>query len=384
MALGDLADPAVAETLVAQAVARFGGLDVLVSNAGFADRTAFAELTDAAMTASVEAIQGAFFRLARAARAASEGGTRCARGGGVQLRRPRVPHRHAGVRRVRRGEGGAGGAGARAGDRTGAVRRDGERGGAWFHPQGSLARMPRSIRNGCAGSSPACRSAAWDCRTRWRRRSRSLPHRQRATSPARRCMSMAGWSSDAGADAASSWVMGFACAQPILRHRGSNASVMGPWDGLSASETHHHCNPQRLPFSPPAPCARQRHRSPGATGARTRHRAAVATAWPASSDAGCRIVRRGQQQDHQIHRLLIDRGEIDRPCKSNEQHEASRQSRPAAHAAARTPCPVRWTPGSRAPATPRRSTGYPARAPSPPARQLLQQLRLVGQHASRR
>ena len=67
VALGDLADPTVAGALVAQAVARFGGLDVLVSNAGFADRTAFAELTDAAMTASVEAIQGAFFRLARAA-----------------------------------------------------------------------------------------------------------------------------------------------------------------------------------------------------------------------------------------------------------------------------------------------------------------------------
>ncbi len=65
--LGDLADDMVAAALVAQAVARFGGLDVLVSNAGFADRTAFAELTDAAMTASIEAIQGAFFRLARAA-----------------------------------------------------------------------------------------------------------------------------------------------------------------------------------------------------------------------------------------------------------------------------------------------------------------------------
>src|SRR5262245_45741562 len=49
--LGDLADPAVAGALVAQAVARFGGLDVLISNAGFADRTAFTELTDAAMAA---------------------------------------------------------------------------------------------------------------------------------------------------------------------------------------------------------------------------------------------------------------------------------------------------------------------------------------------
>ena len=67
VALGDLAEPTVADALVALAVTQFGGLNVLVSNAGFADRTAFADLTDAAMTASVEAIHGAFFRLARAA-----------------------------------------------------------------------------------------------------------------------------------------------------------------------------------------------------------------------------------------------------------------------------------------------------------------------------
>lgn len=67
VALGDLAAPDVAAALVAQAVTQFGGLDVLVSNAGFADRTPLSVLTDAAMTASVEAIQGAFFRLARAA-----------------------------------------------------------------------------------------------------------------------------------------------------------------------------------------------------------------------------------------------------------------------------------------------------------------------------
>jgi 3-oxoacyl-[acyl-carrier protein] reductase len=65
--LGDLADAPVAAMLVARAVARFGRLDVLISNAGFADRTALAELTDAAVTASMEAIHGAFFRLARAA-----------------------------------------------------------------------------------------------------------------------------------------------------------------------------------------------------------------------------------------------------------------------------------------------------------------------------
>ena len=65
--LGDLAEPTVADAIVSQAVEHFGGLDVLISNAGFADRTALSELTDAAMTASMEAIHGAFFRLARAA-----------------------------------------------------------------------------------------------------------------------------------------------------------------------------------------------------------------------------------------------------------------------------------------------------------------------------
>jgi NAD(P)-dependent dehydrogenase (short-subunit alcohol dehydrogenase family) len=65
--LADLATSDAAEMLVREAVTRFGGLDVLISNAGFADRTPIASLTDAAMTASVEAIQGAFFRLARAA-----------------------------------------------------------------------------------------------------------------------------------------------------------------------------------------------------------------------------------------------------------------------------------------------------------------------------
>lgn len=67
VALGDLSEPATAGAIVAQAADRFGGLDVLVSNAGFADRTKFADQTDAGMMRSIEAIQGAFFRLAQAA-----------------------------------------------------------------------------------------------------------------------------------------------------------------------------------------------------------------------------------------------------------------------------------------------------------------------------
>lgn len=65
--LGDLVQPDVAGALIAEATARFGALDVLISNAGFADRTALAQLSDAAMARSLEAIQTAFFRLARAA-----------------------------------------------------------------------------------------------------------------------------------------------------------------------------------------------------------------------------------------------------------------------------------------------------------------------------
>ncbi len=65
--LADLASPGAAADTVARTVGLFGRLDVLISNAGFADRTPIADLTDAAMASSVDAILGAFFRLARAA-----------------------------------------------------------------------------------------------------------------------------------------------------------------------------------------------------------------------------------------------------------------------------------------------------------------------------
>jgi 3-oxoacyl-[acyl-carrier protein] reductase len=66
--LGDLAERETARALVDAVGARFGRLDVLVSNAGFADRTPLAELDDAGASRSVDSIQGAFLRLVRAAR----------------------------------------------------------------------------------------------------------------------------------------------------------------------------------------------------------------------------------------------------------------------------------------------------------------------------
>lgn len=66
VALGDLADPATAKYLAREAEQRFGALDVLVANAGFADRTRFDELSDEAYGRSSDAIEWGFFRLARA------------------------------------------------------------------------------------------------------------------------------------------------------------------------------------------------------------------------------------------------------------------------------------------------------------------------------
>lgn len=65
--LGDIADPALPEALVAGAVARFGGLDVVVANAGFADKTRLADLTDAGFARSLDTVLWAFLRLSRAA-----------------------------------------------------------------------------------------------------------------------------------------------------------------------------------------------------------------------------------------------------------------------------------------------------------------------------
>ena len=65
--LGDLAAPDTAAALVAHAIASFGRLDVVIANAGFADRTPAETLTDEAFDRSIQAMQTGFLRLARAA-----------------------------------------------------------------------------------------------------------------------------------------------------------------------------------------------------------------------------------------------------------------------------------------------------------------------------
>ena len=65
---GDLAQPGTGGRLVEETVARFGKLDVVVSNAGFADRRLIGEIDRAAWDASLAAMTSAFFDLASAAK----------------------------------------------------------------------------------------------------------------------------------------------------------------------------------------------------------------------------------------------------------------------------------------------------------------------------
>jgi len=67
VALGDLGDAALPEHLVATAVDAFGGLDALVANAGWADKTPLTEIELAEIDRAAQGIAGAFVRLARAA-----------------------------------------------------------------------------------------------------------------------------------------------------------------------------------------------------------------------------------------------------------------------------------------------------------------------------
>jgi 3-oxoacyl-[acyl-carrier protein] reductase len=65
---GDLAQPGTGMRLVEETVARFGKLDGIVSNAGFADRRLVGEIDRAAWDASLAAMTSAFFELATTAK----------------------------------------------------------------------------------------------------------------------------------------------------------------------------------------------------------------------------------------------------------------------------------------------------------------------------
>lgn len=65
---GDLAQAGTATRLVDETTKRFGRLDVVVSNAGFADRRPVGEIDRATWDASLAAMTSAFFELATAAK----------------------------------------------------------------------------------------------------------------------------------------------------------------------------------------------------------------------------------------------------------------------------------------------------------------------------
>ncbi|MBR0665893.1 SDR family oxidoreductase [Roseomonas hellenica] len=67
LVLGDLEDAAAPARIVAEAAVALGGLDVLVANAGFADRTPIAQLTAEAFARSQAVIAQGFLALAQAA-----------------------------------------------------------------------------------------------------------------------------------------------------------------------------------------------------------------------------------------------------------------------------------------------------------------------------
>lgn len=72
--LGDISDPALPAALVAGAITRFGRLDVVVANAGFADKTPLLAVTEAGFARSLDAVLWAFLRLAQAAAPRMQGG----------------------------------------------------------------------------------------------------------------------------------------------------------------------------------------------------------------------------------------------------------------------------------------------------------------------
>lgn len=75
VAQGDMTDETTPGRLVEVAIEAFGGVDVLVANAGFADRTPLRDLNAARFEQSQTAIAGAFVGLVRAARDVLAAGT---------------------------------------------------------------------------------------------------------------------------------------------------------------------------------------------------------------------------------------------------------------------------------------------------------------------
>src|SRR5471032_857348 len=65
---GDLAETGVAARLVAETAEKFGGLDIIVSNAGFADRRPIGEVDRATWDKSIASMTSAFFDFATAAK----------------------------------------------------------------------------------------------------------------------------------------------------------------------------------------------------------------------------------------------------------------------------------------------------------------------------
>ena len=64
VALGDLADPKVAEGLIDRAVEAFGGLDVLIANAGFPELRVFGELDREGLETCYRVMTAGFFHMA--------------------------------------------------------------------------------------------------------------------------------------------------------------------------------------------------------------------------------------------------------------------------------------------------------------------------------
>ncbi|MDA0703261.1 MAG: SDR family NAD(P)-dependent oxidoreductase [Proteobacteria bacterium] len=94
--LGDLAESGMAARLVDTAVENFGGLDVLVANAGFPDHRAFGELDRAGMDGCYSVITAGLFELADRAiphlKRAGKGGRIVSIGAnGTRMFRPNFP-----------------------------------------------------------------------------------------------------------------------------------------------------------------------------------------------------------------------------------------------------------------------------------------------------